>query len=258
MEPTDDKSGCQCQVGTYDSLSIGLIVCDGAMGPASSGMRGRCTECPPCLDCSARGMVKLKEGWASFGSDSTVFTCPYSAACPERAVNESSLRDQPCSVGHDPASPLCAMCLPDYNAYKVGQACDSCDGLTINVPLLIGLLAVGLVAVASVISGAYSRLVDSGMMVDLRIMLGLYQILAQADTVLRVTFPSPVPELMTVAKMLFLDIRALLHMDCLELGGFYAQLVTNVIVLPVLAAFACYVYYLNECVPPRTCTTALL
>jgi hypothetical protein len=134
--------------------------------------------------------------------------------------------------------------------------------LTINVPLLIGLLTFGLVAVASVISGAYSWFVDNGMMVDLRIIFGLYQILAQADTVLLVTFPSPVPELMAVTKMLFLDVRALLHMDCLELGGFYAQLVTNIIVLPLLAAFACYVYYLNECVqlPPRTCicTTTLV
>jgi hypothetical protein len=39
---------------------------------------------------------------------------------------------------------------------------------------------------------------------------------------------------------------AWLIQDCLELGGFYSQLVTNVFVLPALAAFACYVYYLNE------------
>ena len=118
--------------------------------------------------------------------------------------------------------------------------------MTINIPLLIGLLAVGLIAVASVVSGAYAWLVENGMTTDLRIMLGLYQILAQADTVLRITFPSPVPELMAIAKLLFLDIRTLLHMDCFELGGFYAQLVTNLFALPMLAAFACFVYYLNE------------
>lgn len=28
--------------------------------------------------------------------------------------------------------------------------------------------------------------------------------------------------------------------------SFYAQLATNVFVLPLLAAFACFVYYLNE------------
>ena len=73
-----------------------------------------------------------------------------------------------------------------------------------------------------------------------------YQILGQADTILRITFPSPVPELMSFAKLLFLDIRMLLHMDCIELGGFYSQLAMNVILLPLLAAFGCYVYYLNE------------
>jgi hypothetical protein len=34
----------------------------------------------------------------------------------------------------------------------------------------------------------------------------------------RITFPSPVPELMAIAKLLFLDVRALVHMDCFELG----------------------------------------
>jgi hypothetical protein len=35
-------------------------------------------------------------------------------------------------------------------------------------------------------------------------------------------------------------------MDCIELGGFYSQLAMNVILLPLLAAFGCFVYYLNE------------
>ena len=77
-------------------------------------------------------------------------------------------------------------------------------------------------------------------------MIGLYQILGQADTVLRIDFPPPIPKLMSVAKLLFLDIRTLLRMDCFDLGGFYAKLVTNLFVLPMLSAFACYVYYLNE------------
>lgn len=81
------------------------------------------------------------------------------------------------------------------------------------MPLLIGLLAVALLATALVVSGAYGWLVDNGMMTDFRIMLGLYQILAQADTVLRISFPSPVPELLAVAKLLFLDVRAVLHME---------------------------------------------
>ena len=118
MEPTEDKGGCQCKVGTYDSTSFGLIACGGAAHPPSSDV-GRCTECPPCLDCSVRGVTRLKEGWAPFGTQNTMFTCPYPPACPQRTLNESSLMDQTCARGYDPASPLCAMCAAEYNAYKV-------------------------------------------------------------------------------------------------------------------------------------------
>jgi hypothetical protein len=118
------------------------------------------------------------------------------------------------SSGYDPASPLCAMCADNYNAYKVGMVCDPCDGVTINVNLLIGFFALGLVLLAAVVTGAYTWAVNNGMTTDLRIALGLYQILAQADIVLQLTFPSPVPELMAFAKLLFLDIRAVLRMDC--------------------------------------------
>jgi hypothetical protein len=192
MEPTEDKSRCHCKVGTYDSSALGLIVCDGAVGPASSATRGSCTECPPCIDCSTRGVVKLKEGWASFGGGTTVFTCPYLPACPQRTLNESSLNDQVCARGYDPEAPLCAMCAAEYNAYKVGLVCDPCNNVTINIPLLIGLLACGFMVVASIVSGAYAWLVDNAMMTDLRIILGTFQILAQADTVCK-SFTASIP-----------------------------------------------------------------
>jgi len=68
------------------------------------------------------------------------------------------------------------MCAKAFNAYKVGSVCDPCDDVTINVPLLIGFLAAGLVAVATVVSGTYAWLVDNGMMTDFRIIFGLYQV----------------------------------------------------------------------------------
>eukprot|EP01043_Picozoa_sp_COSAG02_P026637 COSAG02_NODE_1540_length_12016_cov_20.828480_7_plen_1206_part_01 len=122
MEPTEDKSECQCEVGTYDSNSLGLISCGEAVDPGIFE-RGKCTECPRCLDCSARGTVKLKEGWASFGSDGSVFECPYQPACPERPLNASSVSTQTCARGYSSASPLCSMCSDNFNAYKVGLVC---------------------------------------------------------------------------------------------------------------------------------------
>jgi hypothetical protein len=68
---------------------------------------------------------------------------------------------------------MCATQPEKYNAYKVGLPCDPCDDGVINIPLLIGLVAGGLAAVAAVFSGAYSWLVDNGMTTDVRILVGL-------------------------------------------------------------------------------------
>lgn len=177
MEPTDDKGGCQCLVGTYNGLALGVIECEGYANDNS--IAERCMECPPCLDCATRGKTYLRQGWASHGDGTEVFACPYAPACPVRSINESlggGLNDQWCREGYDAASPICSMCATQpekYNAYKVGLPCDPCDDGVINIPLLIGLVAGGLAAVAAVFSGAYSWLVDNGMTTDVRILVGL-------------------------------------------------------------------------------------
>ena len=171
MEPTPDRSACQCKMGTYDSSSIGLVSCDSFAKPVDTGNSEECTVCPPCLDCTSRGTVWLKEGWASHGSESTVFLCPFAPACPARRLNGSrggKLNNQDCAPGYDPAAPLCAMCAAEYNAYKVGMMCDPCDDGKINVPMLIGFVIIGLCVVALVVSGGYDWLLDNGMLTDLR------------------------------------------------------------------------------------------
>lgn len=124
MEPTDDKSTCRCNVGTYNSDIIGVVRCDGSLTPPGGG--GQCAECPDCLDCTKRGVVELKEGWASFGHTTTVYTCPFAPACPKRVLNATWLDEQSCADGHDPASPLCAMCSDNFNAYKVSKQHTAC------------------------------------------------------------------------------------------------------------------------------------
>lgn len=176
MEPNDGKTACQCKLGTYDSESLGFVKCEG-VAKVTEEQRGQCTLCPPCLDCTVEGITRLKEGFTAYGTSNDVFSCPYPPACPVRELNDTSgnrVSDQICAQGYNPEAPLCAMCAPDYNAYKVGQVCSPCDDVTINVPLLIGFLAAALAATASVVSGAYAWAVDNGMMTDFRIILGLY------------------------------------------------------------------------------------
>jgi hypothetical protein len=180
------------------------------------------------------------------------FECPTKPACPRRSLNASeggSFFDQSCNLGYDHNSPLCAMCASDpnpYNQYKVGTECVACADGRVNVPVVIVLGALALAATAAVITGAYSWLVDNGLSTDLRILIGLYQILSQAETVLMIALPDPLPTIIQVARALFLDIRDVIHMDCIDMGGLYAKIITNVFVLPLLAAAACCVYYWNE------------
>ena len=43
-----------------------------------------------------------------------------------------------------------------------------------------------------------------------------YQLLAQMNNVLSIQFPSPVPELLDFIKLMFLDVRNLIRLDCVK------------------------------------------
>eukprot|EP01052_Picozoa_sp_SAG31_P008932 SAG31_NODE_459_length_15396_cov_5.092502_10_plen_431_part_00 len=208
-----------------------------------------CSPCPAvCLDCiSQPGLVRIKPGWALYGS-SVIYRCPFAAACHGVTANvtgRGSLVDvDTCATGYQ--GPTCANCVPGFNHYKVGGSCDPCDEGVINIPLLIGAVFIGGAIIAAVLSGAHSFFDELGLLTDFRIIVGLYQILGQAAAVLNVSFPSPVPELIDVLKLLFLDVRKVIRLDCWDIGGFYGKLITNVFLLPVLFCVGCLVVYYND------------
>ena len=188
--------------------------------------------------------------------------------------------DAQCAEGY--RGPTCAMCATDWNHYKVGLPCDRCDDGTVNVPMLVGMVLVLLGVAATLISGAYTWIEENRMLTDARIVIGLCQvsctetrvaklenenhkmiiyelnnlnlaltvglcqILGQSDTVLSITFPDPVPTLLDMMRLLFLDLRKLIRMDCWQLGGLYTQLATNLVLLPIVLFGAAYVYYMSE------------
>ena len=103
-------------------------------------------------------------------------------------------------------------------------------------------LAVG----GAVISGAVSVFEDFGIITDLRILVGFYQILGQASNVLDLNFPHPVPDLVSFIKLLFLDIRRVVMLDCWDIGGFYGKIVTNIVVVPSFLVTVCYLIYMSQ------------
>jgi len=72
---------------------------------------------------------------------------------------------------------------------------------------------------------------------------GFYQILGQVTNVLDLTFPHPIPALVGYVKLLFLDVRSLVKLDCMNVGGFYGKTATNVIVVPLAVVALCFLIF---------------
>ena len=92
-------------------------------------------------------------------------------------------------------------------------------------------------------TGAMGVLSDNGIITDMRILVGFYQVLGQAGNVLDLTFPYPVPEMVGYVKLLFLDVRSLVKLDCMSIGGFYGKITTNVVVVPLAVIGLCFLIF---------------
>ena len=99
---------------------------------------------------------------------------------------------------------------------------------------------------AAVISGALGVLQDFGVITDMRILVGFYQILGQASNVLDVVMPHPVPELVDFIKLLFLDVRKIVMLDCWNIGGFYGKITTNIVAVPTILVGICVLIYISQ------------
>ena len=44
-------------------------------------------------------------------------------------------------------------------------------------------------------------------------------------------------------KLLFLDVRSLVKLDCMNLGGFYGKITTNVVVVPLAVVIVCLLIF---------------
>ena len=201
MRANGNKTGCVCKANTYDVFKFGALQCDGVDSTAMGELQ--CMPCLSCLECSEQGgALTLKPGYALYGQR-TIFACPVSDGCIGATVlnltsarlawvakddsyfDEKTMKNQ-CARGY--AGPVCGKCDRGYNHLRVGKPCDACDDGVINVPLVIGLFF-GLLIIGGVfISGAITHLEDHGMITDIRLLIGFYQLLGQMDNILNVTY----------------------------------------------------------------------
>eukprot|EP01043_Picozoa_sp_COSAG02_P036007 COSAG02_NODE_2612_length_8419_cov_2.286779_4_plen_1809_part_00 len=257
--PNADFSACFCKPGTFNVVEFGSATCSDGDSAADLGDL-ECVECPSCLQCDLAGNTSLKAGWAFYGLG-IARRCPVEEGCtgtelkPRAAAARMWTReedgffpaatlDAQCATGY--AGIICGQCAPGYNHLKVGQPCDPCEDGRIDIPMLLGLLFFCLVFGIIVVSGLIKTLTDHGIITDFRLMIGFYQILSQMTNILSTVFPSPVPELLGFVKLLFLDVRSIIRLDCWDIGGFWGKLTTNIAVIPVIYIAGCALLYFNQ------------
>eukprot|EP01052_Picozoa_sp_SAG31_P012401 SAG31_NODE_724_length_12555_cov_11.624277_7_plen_246_part_00 len=236
MRANDARTGCVCKDGTYDVFKYGALNCYGE--DSSSMGELQCVPCLSCLECLEAGEeLRLKAGYALYGVG-TAYKCPVESGCSGASIpnvsramvvwatNEDGYYEKEtmigqCAVGY--AGPICGKCADGYNHLKVGTKCDACDDGVIDIPLVLGMFFVLLIVGGVFISGAIKHLQDLGMITDVRLIIGFYQMLGQMDNILNVSFPEPVPSMMNFLELMFLDVRNIVRLDCWNVGGFVSH-----------------------------------
>eukprot|EP01012_Entosiphon_sulcatum_P014859 TRINITY_DN1987_c0_g1_i1.p1 TRINITY_DN1987_c0_g1~~TRINITY_DN1987_c0_g1_i1.p1 ORF type:complete len:1242 (+),score=217.13 TRINITY_DN1987_c0_g1_i1:60-3785(+) len=96
----------------------------------------KCVICPEGATCPGGWVVLSRPGW---WQNSDVYSaaprkCLTEDACVGKAITQL---DNPCLEGHDPAFPLCAMCLAEWGMDLITGVCQACPSVPIRVLLLI-------------------------------------------------------------------------------------------------------------------------
>lgn len=76
--------------------------------------------------------------------------------------------------------------------------------------------------------------------------MGFYQILSQMQNVIDITFPEPVPTFAEFLKILMVDVRTVINLECWNVGGFYGKLWTNLLVVPILFFSVCGFVWVSQ------------
>lgn len=79
-----------------------------------------------------------------------------------------------------------------------------------------------------------------------RLLVGFWQQLGQMEKVLDINLPEPVPTLVQTMRLMLFDVKQILKLDCLDIGGFWGQLMTNVVILPSIGLLVCVLRYKLE------------
>eukprot|EP01047_Picozoa_sp_COSAG01_P022953 COSAG01_NODE_1381_length_10520_cov_2.661710_16_plen_690_part_00 len=235
---------------------------------AAATTKAECMQCPSECAMCAGGVATLKQGWrlsarsplqlaemiaqpttvGGLPSPRVALRCPSAAydapACPELALLPGAVKGRTCLGNH--TGVLCAICAADFSRKSSDNSCESCSGGSNSIRADFGLsAAVFGVVVLTFLLGllallywqrARLRWAKHEMGTNLRIVLGLLQVLALLKDVLSLVFPPGARHAFGYAALLTADVQSLVRFDCLG-WTWPSKWLVSVLVVPS-AAFA--------------------
>jgi hypothetical protein len=253
--------GCICKDGYYDSIA-GRLVCyaegedfeqSDLQNAGAVSENDRCQQCDQCVACMS-GLAVVNPGFALsetarlttlaspiLSAPAAVFKCPLDG-CPGQADprngNESQVELKHCIAGF--TGGLCAVCDETGGFVKDGNTCTQCDtgsSITVLAPVLGGLLVVGVAyqmtakwrknRAASKPARASAGVVSfiGGLMVQVKILIGLLQITTQLPVTLTIRYPDLFSELLSAIDVVLLDIFDVFRIQCLSALSLHAKFI---------------------------------
>ena len=215
-ENSESSAGaqCVCDTGYYSSSNL-FLECH-ALGEDVADFDGvyqdGCSKCPEeCTTCVG-GHAYLREGYALSQVNKQashkrlsdmrgfvpLFECPFDNACPgQDGSNKSAV--SVCELGYD--GPLCAACQSEF--IRFNGECIDCTGTSLSAGSVIACLMVGIVLVALLVvcamkdpsEGLTEASEDqvneqlSSVMTQVKILIGLLQIVCELPETLRLVYP---------------------------------------------------------------------
>ena len=262
---TEDAGTVLCVPGSFTE---GILNAPG--GTYQQAQRARasghtCQPCPSvCSSCGSGKIHDLKAGWrlnatgptdmarllesGKGGQPQFIFRCLSTAACPSTPIqptedyNLTALGCPPHYSGR-----MCGYCSPGYTSSWDRVHCNRCtSGLfgslesTTAFGMPIWLCLAVLLTVAAVISYVLwvFRLtvvrLKTELMTNLKILVGLFQILSLIPNVLGILFPPRPHAAMNTMGLVTADIRNLIQLSCFGID-WYSRWLVNVVVVPAVA-----------------------
>jgi hypothetical protein len=238
-----------------------------------TSMEDECQPCPPCVDCvTMPGVPLLKRGFmmpmrtdvaVRYMSDQAplkdgkprdkrAFQCPSEGSCLGEAFFPAPMNKRtPATCASGNSGPLCTLCLPGNFRTSTDAPCRECTTL-LKLGFLSAFAAVGLLVLLWV--KVFSQLIDvtrlfhwwtnTSAQANLKILLGLAQVIGSAPVALDITFPDVFKLVLEFLKLFSLSFENLVVAECFSvLSGLYATVITRCVAIPGLIFGSMYARY---------------